>query len=103
VLFLDRDAELRRLDQLADPRGEGGLAVVYGRRRIGKTRLLLEWTKRHGGVYCVADPSAPEMKRRYLAEALSEALPESYNDRSGGAFDARAAWTRPDFWRFSSR
>ncbi|HUP22375.1 MAG TPA: ATP-binding protein [Thermoanaerobaculia bacterium] len=74
MLFLDRDAELRRLDQLADPSGEGGLAVVYGRRRIGKTRLLLEWTKRHRGVYCVADQSAPEIQRRYLAEALAEAL-----------------------------
>jgi AAA+ ATPase superfamily predicted ATPase len=37
--FLDRDAELSRLLALSKRR-EGGLAVVTGRRRVGKTRLL---------------------------------------------------------------
>ena len=37
--FLDREDELDRLDRLA-LRRDGGLAVVYGRRRIGKTKLL---------------------------------------------------------------
>ena len=39
--FVDRIEEMQRLDRLM-ARGEGGLAVVYGRRRIGKTRLLLD-------------------------------------------------------------
>jgi AAA+ ATPase superfamily predicted ATPase len=75
VRFLDRESELERLDRLADPDGEGGLAVVHGRRRIGKTRLLLEWTKRGRGVYWVADQSAAEIQRRYLADSLSARLP----------------------------
>jgi AAA+ ATPase superfamily predicted ATPase len=72
--FLDRLAEMERLERLmAQP--DGGLAVVYGRRRIGKTRLLLEWSRRHGGLYTVADQSAAEIQRRYLAEAVGERLP----------------------------
>jgi len=72
--FLNRTEELERLDHLASREG-GGLAVVYGRRRIGKTRLLLEWSKRHGGLYTVADQSSAEVQRRYFAQAVAERLP----------------------------
>jgi hypothetical protein len=44
---------------------------VWGRRRIGKTRLLLEWCRKHQGLYAVADQSAPPVQRAYLAQALS--------------------------------
>ncbi|MGH9385964.1 MAG: ATP-binding protein [Vicinamibacterales bacterium] len=74
MLFLNRDEELARLDAHATSPG-GGLAVVFGRRRIGKTRLLLEWCRRHGGLYAVADQSAAEVQRRYLAEALAQRFP----------------------------
>src|SRR6202035_720700 len=40
-----------------------------------KTRLLLEWSRRHGGLYTVADQSAAEIQRRYFAEAVAERLP----------------------------
>lgn len=72
--FIDRIEELDRLDRMAAG-AEGALAVLYGRRRIGKTRLLLEWSRRHGGLYTVADQSAPEIQRRYFAEAVAEHLP----------------------------
>ncbi len=74
MLFLNRHAELDRLDRLMQ-RPDGGLAVIYGRRRIGKTRLLLEWTERHGGLYAVADLSAPDLQRRYFAQAVAQRLP----------------------------
>lgn len=74
MLFLNRHAEIDRLDRLmAVP--DGGLAVVFGRRRIGKTRMLVEWATRHGGVYAVADQSAPELQRRYFAQTLAQRLP----------------------------
>lgn len=66
--FLNRREELDRLRRLP-AREEGGLAVVYGRRRIGKTRLLLEWAGQEG-IYCVADQSSPPMQRRAMAETL---------------------------------
>jgi AAA+ ATPase superfamily predicted ATPase len=69
--FVDREDELARLDGLAGP----GLAVLWGRRRVGKTRLLLEWNRRRGGLYTVADQSAASIQRRYLAEALASKLP----------------------------
>ncbi len=72
--FVDRNAELARLHRLAES-PEGGLAVLYGRRRIGKTRLLLEWSARHGGLYWVADQSAAEIQRRYFAAAVAGRLP----------------------------
>lgn len=74
--FIDRIEELDRLDRMAAGT-DGALAVLYGRRRIGKTRLLLEWSRRHGGLYTVADQSAPEIQRRYFAEAVAEHLPDN--------------------------
>jgi hypothetical protein len=74
VKFLDRKEERARLDGLAR-KVAGGLAVVYGRRRVGKTRLLLEWCRKHGGAYTVADPSAAPVQRRYFAESLSSIIP----------------------------
>src|SRR6476469_5253323 len=65
--FLDRLDELAALKHL-EP---GALAVVWGRRRIGKTRLLLEWCEREDGIYTVADQSAPDTQRAYFARALS--------------------------------
>ena len=70
--FLDRQEELGRLRRLTKT---GGLAVVWGRRRIGKTRLLLEWCGDHGGLYTVADLSAPAIQRRYLASAIAARFP----------------------------
>jgi uncharacterized protein len=72
--FLDRRNELARLDALV-ARGAAGLVAVWGRRRVGKTRLLTEWCHRHGGVYTVADQSAEPVQRRYFAEALAGTLP----------------------------
>lgn len=72
--FLNRSAELGRLAALCRNR-EGGLAVLYGRRRIGKTRLLLEWVARQAGLYTVADLSAPAIQRHTMALAIAERLP----------------------------
>jgi len=74
MIFLDRHEELSRLDALARQRG-GGLAVVYGRRRIGKTRLLLQWCDRHDGLYTVADQSSADIQRRYFAQEAARRLP----------------------------
>jgi uncharacterized protein len=67
VRFVDRHSEMQRLRGVQRP----GLVVVWGRRRVGKTRLLLEWTRADGGIYTVADLSAGPVQRRYFAEAVS--------------------------------
>jgi AAA+ ATPase superfamily predicted ATPase len=71
--FIDREEELGRLAALSKRR-DGGLAVITGRRRVGKTRLLVEWVERTGGVYFVADQSSAEVQRRYLVAALATKL-----------------------------
>lgn len=72
--FTNRKQELARLDALYHL-PEGGLAVLWGRRRIGKTRLLLEWANKYKGVYYTADESASVVQRKYFAIALESALP----------------------------
>ena len=87
--FLDRAGELRRLDNAL--RHSGAFAVIWGRRRVGKSRLLLEWSRRRDGLYTVADQSAPAVQRRYLAAAVAE--------RFGGFADVEY----PDWRSFFTR
>ena len=72
--FVDRVDELARLERMSQ-RPDGALAVIWGRRRIGKTRLLLEWVRRASGVYWTADQSAPALQRRSFAETLELRVP----------------------------
>jgi AAA+ ATPase superfamily predicted ATPase len=72
--FVGRSEEMRRLNDLCRRR-PGGLAVLTGRRRVGKTRLLVEWGRRHAGLYTVADQSAAEIQRRYFCETLAGRFP----------------------------
>ena len=65
---------MARLDGLV-ARKVAGLAALWGRRRVGKSRLLKEWCARNGGVYTVADLSAAPVQRRYFADAVSVMLP----------------------------
>lgn len=72
--FINRQKEMSRLDRLAEL-SESALAVIWGRRRIGKTRLLLEWAHKHNGVYFTADESASSVQRKYFSLAIEKALP----------------------------
>jgi AAA+ ATPase superfamily predicted ATPase len=40
-MFVGREQELAKLRAFFD-RGRSGISVIYGRRRIGKTRLIAE-------------------------------------------------------------
>jgi uncharacterized protein len=74
VKFINRKKEMARLNKVANL-PNGGVVVVWGRRRIGKTRLLLEWAHKHRGVYYTADESASPLQRKYFAMALEQILP----------------------------
>lgn len=70
--FVDRKMEL---DLLEDLWAKGrGLGVVYGRRRIGKTRLLLKWIKDKPHVYYQAGLYSHELNLQELAKAFEEYL-----------------------------
>jgi AAA+ ATPase superfamily predicted ATPase len=72
--FLDRQPELERLRRALTARASS-LAVVYGRRRCGKSRLILEALAGHPYVYYVADEREPLLQRRSFAKAVAELIP----------------------------
>lgn len=51
LAFVNRGAELAELDAAAR---QGGLLIVFGRRRVGKTRLLRHWMDGQGGMFSQA-------------------------------------------------
>ena len=68
--FVNRDAELRELDTAAK---RGGLLVVFGRRRIGKTRLLRQWLQARGGLYSQAIEAQRELQ---LQQVFADLRPQ---------------------------
>ncbi len=72
--FIDRQEEMGRLHRLLQER-QGNLAVIYGRRRIGKSCLLTKWCQETDGIYWVADTSAPALQRLAFSEAISVKFP----------------------------
>ena len=80
--FVDRLNEMAALDR-AWARKSAGLAMVYGRRRLGKTHLLQRFLMNvgqakpgaSGRCYYLADQSTAENQRLALAERLMEAFP----------------------------
>ena len=75
LAFTGRAFELNLLDrQYAEPLG--ALCVVYGRRRVGKTRLITHWLANRDipGFYWLATDSAPGALLRSLSQALYRQL-----------------------------
>lgn len=57
--FVNRISEQRELDAAMR---KGGLLVIFGRRRVGKTRLLRHWLETRGGMYSQAVEGQREMQ-----------------------------------------
>lgn len=69
--FVGRSRELETLNRLwRSPRAT--LLILYGRRRVGKTRLLTHWLqdKPHVGFYWVAEPSSAYTQLLSFSQAL---------------------------------
>lgn len=69
--FVNREAELAELDVAAR---RGGLLVVFGRRRVGKTRLLRQWMAGRGGMFSQAIEGPVEMQVGQVFADISERL-----------------------------
>ena len=73
--FLDRVDELARLNRFL-ALDEGAMACLYGRRRIGKSRLLEELLRRRKDVVIhVADRSEAALQRVRFAQDVAALLP----------------------------
>ncbi|MCP4429332.1 MAG: ATP-binding protein, partial [Chloroflexi bacterium] len=72
--FVDRQEELDELNTLltSAERGKSEFIIIYGRRRIGKTTLILNWAEQSGRstLYWVARRETPAATRHSLARAL---------------------------------
>ena len=80
-LFVGREAELQLLDRLW-ARPEATLLILYGRRRVGKTRLLTYWLRQGDAGeagreqpirrvrYWVAEPSSARDQLRSFSQAV---------------------------------
>ena len=69
--FIGRQRELTLLDTLWQ-RPAAALLIVYGRRRVGKTSLLVHWLQQRGvrALYWVAEPSSTYDQLRAFSQAL---------------------------------
>jgi len=72
--FLDRGAELQRLRRAFDSRTPE-FVCLYGRRRCGKSRLLLKALEGRAAVYCVAVEREAPLQRAALAREIERLLP----------------------------
>ncbi|MBI4860569.1 MAG: ATP-binding protein [Candidatus Riflebacteria bacterium] len=72
--FLNRSLEIARI-QKALQRTRTSLVVLYGRRRCGKSRLLVEASADLECVYFVGDDRHQTLQRRALAVEIGRALP----------------------------
>jgi AAA+ ATPase superfamily predicted ATPase len=73
-LFVNRERELAELDRAA---AHGGLLVVFGRRRVGKTRLLRQWLQQHDGAYTQAIEAPVDLQ---LEQVLQDIRPHVTTD-----------------------
>jgi hypothetical protein len=69
--FVNREPELRQLEAAAR---KGGLVVVYGRRRIGKTRLLRHWLQTRDGLYSQAIEAQRDLQIQQVFQDLRTRL-----------------------------
>lgn len=77
--FIGRARELQELNRILGQRG-AQFIVVYGRRRVGKTTLLLNWAEQSGRpfIYWVANRDTPAQVRLGFTRAIWRwAHPES--------------------------
>ena len=72
--FLNRKEEQNRLEKLIR-RPEGSLAVLYGRRRCGKSRLIHEVLPKGRSVYYVGDDRERALQRAGLASEIARLIP----------------------------
>ena len=74
-MFINREQELAALEQLYHS-GKPEFFVLYGRRRIGKTELLLQFCKDKRSIYFLAS----QMKERDHLQHIIEVAQHTIDD-----------------------
>lgn len=85
--FVNRTTELKKL--VACQKRTSGLIVIFGRRRVGKTRLITKWLESSGvsqTAYSQAVEGGQELQIEQIAGDLSETLDLVVHPRTWGDF-----------------
>jgi hypothetical protein len=69
--FIGRQKELSLLEDEWN-KTNGRLIILYGRRRIGKTRLITEFTSNKNGIFYFAENTSPHIQIKRLQEKIAE-------------------------------
>jgi AAA+ ATPase superfamily predicted ATPase len=77
--FTNRERELRDLDAASK---SGGLVVLFGRRRVGKTRLLNRWLEKRGGFYSQAIEAASPIQIEQTMKDIGPSMPSEIQPKS---------------------
>jgi len=85
VKFIDRREELELLEKLCSE-SRAHLVVVYGRRRVGKTRLLLEFLQGRKGLYIYVPRGGPETVLEELSRSVEKEFFKGFRFTSFHAF-----------------
>ena len=90
VRFIGRQREMSELREIVQERGAQFL-ILYGRRRVGKTTLLLHWAQESGlpFVYWVADRLSPAFQLRAFSQVLYNKM---YPDTPADADFTYSTW-----------
>ena len=85
VRFVNRKRELSDLETLYENE-KAQLVIVYGRRRVGKTRLLLEFLKGREGLYFYVPRGGMETKLGELSRAVEQDFFKGFRFQNFTAF-----------------
>ncbi len=67
TMFINREAEMRKLEEW-----QGDVALIFGRRRVGKTRLLKEFIKDKNALYLLCADKGSEYNLKNFSRMLSD-------------------------------
>ncbi|MFA4662248.1 ATP-binding protein [Pyrococcus kukulkanii] len=76
-MFVNRENELSALEE-GYRSDKAELLIVYGRRRVGKTTLLLEFLRRHGGIYLLARETSEFENLGRFSKRLAEYFKDEF-------------------------
>ncbi len=71
--FIDREPEMRTLEKEFE-KETASFVIVYGRRRVGKTTLLSEFTKNKRTIYFLATQESEAVNRKFFQEKAAAVL-----------------------------
>ncbi len=66
-MFVNREAEMLKLEDW-----QSDVALIYGRRRVGKTRLLKEFIKDKNALYLLCADKGREYNLKNFSRMLSD-------------------------------